>query len=109
MLSGDWHGEAITDPALRELIRDARCVVIPLQETLQPSGQSVCLQAMACARPVVMTRTRGLWSEDMMSEGKNILFAPPGDSAAMVARLGELLKDPEKARRMGLADRKSVV
>ena len=44
----------------------------------QPSGQSVTLQASACARPVVLSRTRGLWDPDRLRDGENVLLVPPG-------------------------------
>lgn len=108
ILKGSWRGEEITDGALRELYRGARCVVIPLVETLQPSGQSVCLQAMACAKPVVLTRTKGLWSTSMIRDGENILFVPPGDAAALRGAIQALLQDRERRRRIGAAARATV-
>ena len=58
----------------------AAVVVVPVKDVPQPSGQSVTLQASACARPVVLTRTRGLWDPDGLRDGDNVLLVPPGDA-----------------------------
>ena len=46
---------------IRELYQDA-FAIIPLKDVFQPSGYSVTLQAMACGKPVVLTKTKGLWA-----------------------------------------------
>lgn len=101
IVSGNWHDESLTDEALRELYRRAKFVAIPLVESVQPSGQSVCLQAMACGKPVILTRTRGLWSESMMRDGENVIFVPPGDADALVRAIERLMADPEERKRIG--------
>lgn len=74
---GDWHEQAVSDQALRELYRRAACVVVPLKETLQPSGQSVAMQAMMCGAPVVHTQTSGWWGSEVIRDGKEVLLVPP--------------------------------
>ncbi len=101
IMSGNWHDETLTDEALRDLYRGAKCVVIPLVQSVQPSGQSVCLQAMACGKPVILTRTRGLWSESMMQDGENVIFVPPGDEEALVRAIDRLMSNPAERRRIG--------
>ena len=48
--------------------------IVPLKETLQPSGQSVALQSMSTETPVIITKTRGFWKEDDFEHLKNIYF-----------------------------------
>ena len=36
------------------------------------------MQASACGRPVVLTRTRGLWDPEALRDGENVLLVPPG-------------------------------
>ena len=108
IIRGDWHAEALTDKELRRLYRQARCVVIPLLESYQPSGQSVCLQAMACGKPVILTRTRGLWSKSMMRDGENVLLVPPGDAQALIRCLQNLLENPFLRKKIGINARDTV-
>ncbi len=81
------YTQGITDIRLRDLYRGARCVVVPLHPTLQPSGQSVTLQAMACGKPVVLTKTQGIWSQHTVRDGETLLLAPAGNSAVLAERI----------------------
>lgn len=104
-----WHQEVLSDAELRDLYRRAACVAVPLVDSFQPSGQSVTLQAMACGRPVVLTRTRGLWSAEHMRDGANCLLVPPGDAAALTAALTRLIQDDALNAALGAAARQSVL
>jgi glycosyltransferase involved in cell wall biosynthesis len=105
---GSWHGGELSDERIRELYQRARAVVVPLQPSNQPSGQSVTLQAMACGAPVVLTETEGLWSREQMIDGQNVLFVPPNDGASLAARVRELIADGEMVARLGCAGRATV-
>lgn len=106
--SGNWHSETLTDEHLRDLYRNSKFVVIPLKDSPQPSGQSVSLQAMACGKPVILTRTRGLWSEDIMKDGENVIFAPPNDPDIFAEKINDLLGSSEAIMRMGHRNREKV-
>jgi glycosyltransferase involved in cell wall biosynthesis len=105
---GSWHGSELSDERIRELYQRARAVVVPLQPTNQPSGQSVTLQAMACGAPVVLTETEGLWSREQMAEGRNVLLVRPGDSAQLAARVQEVIGDEVAIARLGHAGRQTA-
>lgn len=105
---GSWHGAELSDQRIRKLYQRAAMVVVPLHPSHQPSGQSVTLQAMACACPVILTRTEGLWSRAQMVDGENVLLVPPGDSTALAAAANRLLGDPGLSARLGEAGRKLV-
>ena len=107
-VKGDWHAQALSDAGLRKLYQEAMLVVTPLQESVQPSGQSVCLQAMACGKPVVLTRTTGLWSQEMMQDGHNVLLVPTGDLVALEQAVTSLVIDPIKRQRLGESARRTV-
>jgi len=109
LLSGDMRQEIISDVDLKQIYRKAACVVIPLIETLQPSGQSVCLQAMACGIPVIMTHTSGIWDASKLHDGVNILLVSVGGTSQIIAHIEKLLSDPnysqsiaEKGRQLTL-------
>lgn len=108
ILKGGWHEEAITDEALRTLYQKARVVVIPLLNSPQPSGQSVCLQAMACGKPVILTCTEGIWSSSMMRDGANVKLIPPGDLHALISAIGDIWDDRETRENIGREARKTV-
>lgn len=103
---GDYFGsDSMSDADIRRLYNAARAVVIPLKDVFQPSGYSVTLQAMSCARPVILTRTRGLWAPELFRDGENCLLVPPGDAAALGAAIGRVRGDEALARRIGSAAR----
>lgn len=105
----DWHRQVLTDVEVRSLYRGARAVVVPLRESIQPSGQSVTLQAMACGKPVVLTETDGLWSRAAIRDGENVLLVPSGDPATLARRVAELLDSPGLGSSLGARARSSVL
>jgi glycosyltransferase involved in cell wall biosynthesis len=94
---------------LRDLYSHARFVVIPLREGSQPSGQSAALQAMACGKAVVLTKTSGWWGETFLRDGDNCLVVPPGDPAALRAAIARLAAAPGDCARLGARARETVV
>jgi glycosyltransferase involved in cell wall biosynthesis len=108
IIPGSWPSDRSMDGSLRNLFRECICVVLPLKEGIQPSGQSVALQAMACGKPVILTKTEGLWSKSMMRDGENVCLVPVGDAEALVASIDKLLTDPQERRRIGANGMKTV-
>jgi glycosyltransferase involved in cell wall biosynthesis len=100
-----WHEQVLSDDEVRELYRTAAAVVVPVEDVPQPSGQSVTLQAMACARPVVLSRARGLWSPAELEDGAKFVLVPPRDPAALASAVRALLGDADRRRRLGEAAR----
>lgn len=98
-----------TPRELRDLYAQARFVVIPLHDKDQPSGQSATLQAMACARAVIVTKTRGWWGETLLKDGENCVLVPPGDVEALRQAVQRLWDDPAACARLGHQARETVV
>jgi glycosyltransferase involved in cell wall biosynthesis len=106
--AADWHRQVLSDPEVRDLYRRTAAVVVPVQDVPQPSGQSVSLQAMACGRPVVLSRTRGLWARESLHDGENVILVPPGDPGALASAVRAVLDDPRRANAIGVAARAHV-
>jgi len=81
-------------------------VAIALTPSTGVFGITVALEAMACARPVVMTANPGL--DEYINHGVTGLLVPAGDEAAFDDALASLLNDPDGAAEMGLAGRQAV-
>ena len=103
LLRGSWSDGAVDDRRLREFYQNARCVVVPLKPGLQPSGQSVTLQAMACGRPVILTDTAGFWDRAHLTHGHQLLLTPPTDVPALHAAIERVFTDPELQAALGAA------
>ena len=97
-----------TPGELRDVYSGSRFVVTPLYDRDQPSGQSAALQAMACARAVILTRTRGWWGEDVLIDGDNCVLVRPGDADGLRRAIRTLWDDPERCHRIGARARATV-
>lgn len=106
---GDWHKQVLTDQQIRTLMQEARFVILPIGNTVQPSGQSACLQAMACGKAVVITDFPGLWNRDLLRDGETcILAGPPGNRSGIQNAVERLLADADSADAIGTRARKVV-
>jgi sugar transferase (PEP-CTERM/EpsH1 system associated) len=90
-------------PDVRPFIAASDCVIAPLM--IARGVQNKVLEAMAMARPVLLTpeAATGIAAQD----GAEWLIAP-ADPQAMAARLAAVLDDPAKATAMGAAARRFV-
>lgn len=90
-------------PDVRPFLAAADVVLAPL--LIARGVQNKVLEAMAMARPVVLTpeAATGIAAED----GAHWLVCPP-DPAAMAERIANLLGDPEACQRVGTAARRFV-
>jgi glycosyltransferase involved in cell wall biosynthesis len=59
------------------------------------------LDAMACARPIVATRTGGI--PEIVEDGVNGLLVPPRDPASLAQAIGRMLKDDVRRQSLGAA------
>jgi len=109
IINASWHRPAVTDLELRDLYRGAAVVVVPVIESVQPSGQSVALQAMSCGRPVVLSRTSGLWTGADFSDGAELVFVDCGSGAALADAVQKLLNQPRETELLARNARARVV
>jgi glycosyltransferase involved in cell wall biosynthesis len=80
----------------------AGCEALALPSAWEAQG-IVLQEAWAQGKPVVATRVGGV--PFVVEHGRTGLLVPWADPRALAAALGELLADPERARRMGAAGR----
>jgi glycosyltransferase involved in cell wall biosynthesis len=102
---------------LRELYRQARFVVVPIEDVDFQAGITTILEAMATGKAVVATRTSGqretvvgpLWQAGQSAwptdgpppEDSSGLYVPPSDPDALRSAIGFLLARPELAAVLG--------
>ncbi len=65
------------------------------------------LEAMASGLPSIASRLPGS-TDVIVADGINGLLVPPGEAAGFASALDALLRDPELARRLGAAARRTV-
>ncbi len=108
VIHSDWFSQVFSDEELRELIRKARFVVIPIKQTIQPSGQSACLQAMSCGKAVILSDIEGIWDRENMVDGRNCILVPPGSAPLMSEAVATALSDSASLSAIGERARASV-
>lgn len=93
IIAGSLHDKKISDLELAKLYTNAKIVIIPLKDSLQPSGQSVAMQAMASNTPVVISKTKGFWDFDSFKDKHNIFFVDPNNLENWVNLVRKIYKD----------------
>ena len=108
IIKGDWKENFLTDEQILSLYNGSKFVVIPLLETIQPSGQSVCLQAMACEKPVIISSISGLWDHSKLIHKENIMLVKPENPSLLNRSINELLSDNILYRKLAKNGRELV-
>jgi len=108
VVASDWRQEILSDEEVRRLFQNARFVVLPIRQTMQPSGQSACLRAMACGKAVILSDITGLWDRDAMRDGETCLLTPPGSVKELQKAIEELLGNPQRVAELGRRARETV-
>lgn len=87
-------------PDAQALIKLMDVVAVP---SVSEGTPLVVLEAMGAGVPVVASKVGGIPGQ--ISHGREGILVPPADSRALGDALLDLLRDPERARRMGEAGR----
>jgi len=93
---------------MRRRLAEARVVALPVRENSYSGATTVLLQALALAKPVVVTRTKAITSGYGLVDGENARLVPPGDADALEHALQDALGDDWRARALGASGRATV-
>ncbi|BAZ16518.1 putative glycosyl transferase [Calothrix sp. NIES-4071] len=85
---------------LVQLYRDADIVVIPLFQNNYQAGLSTMFEALACRRPVIITKSPGIITE--LEQAGAIQTVTQGDALELRQAITELLNNPQKADMLAL-------
>ena len=108
IIKGDWNEQLMSDEKIREYIQNANFIIVPVQQTSQPSGQSFCLQAMACGKAVIMSNIIGLWEPELMVNKENCMLYQPDNKQSILNNIEILLTDLELKNKLGKNARVTV-
>ena len=108
LIKGSAKKYSLSDNELRRLYHQSSMVIIPLKETLQPSGQSVALQAMACGKLVVITRTSGLWDPHVLNHKKNLILVKKGSLEGFISYIKKTINGQLEMQAISIAARETV-
>ena len=107
IISTDIRNPQITDKLLRELYSTCYLSLIPLNQTHQPSGQSVAIQSMAMGVPVIITETDGFWDKGLFENCENIFFLG-SDINAWINLINDLKKNKDNQIKISKNARKTI-
>jgi glycosyltransferase involved in cell wall biosynthesis len=93
---------------IRERLLAARLVALPVRENTYSGATTTLLQAMACAKPVVVTRTAAIARGYHLEDGLNCRLVPPGDVAAFEHAVAAALEDRSVGDGLGDRARETV-
>ena len=91
---------------LRDLYASSRFVVVALYETDFQAGVTTILEAMAMGKAVIVSRTAG--QRDVIQDGVNGIYVPPGDVRALRQAIVGLLASPQRAAELGANARRTI-
>ena len=93
---------------VRACLLRARVVGLPVLDNTYSGATTTLLQAMACGKPVVVTRTAAIARGYNLDDGVNCRLVPSGDLAAFEHAVAGLLDDRWLAAGLGLRARETV-
>lgn len=95
VISGNWNKSLLTDAEIRDIYEQSKITILPLKNTLQPSGQSVTLQSMSCGVPVIITNTIGFWDSDKFKDNYHLIKLEDNELNNWVSKINEIYKNEE--------------
>lgn len=101
LIRGDWREEYLSDEKICDLIQRSALVILPLVETYQPSGQSVCQQSMACGKTVLISDTKGFWMPDLLINNENLVLIKEKSPICWVEKIRTMLLDKKFREKIG--------
>jgi glycosyltransferase involved in cell wall biosynthesis len=94
--------------AIRERLAAARAVALPVRDNSYSGATTTLLQAMAMAKPVVVSRTDAIATGYGLEDRLNCRLVPPGDADALEQALVETLTGADAAAALGTRARETV-
>ncbi|HEX5582094.1 glycosyltransferase family 4 protein [Gaiella sp.] len=93
---------------MRRRLERARVVALPVRENSYSGATTVLLQAMALAKPVVVTRTAAIAAGYGLEDGANVRLVAPADAEGFGGAIADLLGDDARSGELGARARASV-
>lgn len=93
---------------MRRRLESARVVALPVLDNTYSGATTVLLQAMALAKPVVVSRTKAIASGYGLVDAENCRLVEPGDREGFRGAVAAVLRDESRARALGSSARATV-
>ena len=96
LIKGNWSKSVVNDIKMREFYKESFLTILPIKNTIQPSGQSVTLQSLATGTPVLISNFNGFWDTSKFLNNENIFFIDTFDFDIWTKRIEEIFLDQQK-------------
>jgi glycosyltransferase involved in cell wall biosynthesis len=93
---------------VRDRLAAARVVALPVRANSYSGATTTLLQAMAMAKPVLVSRTDAIATGYELEDGVNVRLVPPADAEAFERALLALLTGADAATALGIRARETV-
>lgn len=103
LLEGNWNKSLFSDAEIKLIYKNSLLTVLPLKNTLQPSGQSVALQSMSMGVPVMISNSIGFWDSDNFINNEHLLILENNNLDNWVQEIKNLVNNKEKLNNLSSA------
>lgn len=93
VITGSWKEGFLSDLDLKKIYQKSKLVILPLKDSVQPSGQSVTLQSMSMGIPVLISKTKGFWDIENFVENENIFFESSSNPNSWSEKINNLFNN----------------
>tara|TARA_Y100000996_G_scaffold202134_1_gene158469 strand:+ start:2683 stop:3774 length:1092 start_codon:yes stop_codon:yes gene_type:complete len=108
LINGSWGNDNFSDEFIHQLYTSASITIIPIKESLQPSGQSVALQSMSSGTPVIITKTNGFWAPNDFKDDENILFVSTNEITEWKNRINSIINDKDLSKTISINAKNTI-
>lgn len=108
IFKGEWGSNKITDSQLKQFYSESIVTILPLRNSVQPSGQSVALQSMSIGTPVLISKTEGFWDKDNFIDQEDIFFIDDDDYKSWLKKIYILTSSKPMLEKVSLNSKAKV-
>ena len=94
---------------MRRFYNESFLTILPIKNTIQPSGQSVTLQSLATGTPILISNFAGFWDSSLFADNKNIFFIDSFNSEEWKIKIEEIYQDQKKLQSVSKEGKKLVM
>ena len=100
LINGNWSNAVVNDIKMRNYYKESFLTILPIKNTIQPSGQSVTLQSLAVGTPILISNFDGFWDPSRFSNNENIFFIDSFDIDTWIKKIEEIFYDQIRLKKI---------
>ena len=100
LINGNWSKAVVNDIKMRDYYKESFLTILPIKNTIQPSGQSVTLQSLAVGTPILISNFDGFWDPSRFSNNENIFFIDSFDIDTWIKKIEEIFYDQIRLKKI---------